>query len=149
VIPRTSSRRCDASCVLFDGDKDVHTELFLANFFAQTAALAFDKDSRGGACRSRVRRVPARVFCFATDRRRSAPVLTPSVVGQLIALAGTSPSRESVNFDQWASGFRQAVVANKADSRGRWRQRRVGKAEDSSARSPGDRLHRPGTRAVN
>ncbi len=92
---------------LKDGDKDVH-ELFLANFFAQTAALAFGKTAdevRAEGTREEI--VPARVF---SGNRPStsimAPVLTPSVLGQLIALYEHITFVEGVvwgidSFDQW------------------------------------------------
>jgi glucose-6-phosphate isomerase len=92
---------------LADGDTDVH-ELFLANFFAQTRALAFGKTA------DEVRRegtdetiVPARVF---TGNRPTAsimaPELTPSVLGQLIALYEHITFTQGVvwgidSFDQW------------------------------------------------
>src|SRR5918995_4375133 len=92
---------------LVDGDNDVH-ELFLANFFAQTAALAFgktaDEVSAEGTPDSIV---PARVF---TGNRPTtsimAPALTPSVVGQLIALYEHITFVQGVvwgidSFDQW------------------------------------------------
>ena len=70
-----------------DGDQDVH-ELFLANFFAQTKALAFGKTAdevRAEGVKEEL--VSAKVF---TGNRPTtsimAPALTPSVVGQLIAL---------------------------------------------------------------
>jgi glucose-6-phosphate isomerase len=92
---------------LTDGDADVH-ELFLANFFAQTRALAFGKTAdevRAEGTAEEI--VPARVF---TGNRPTnsimAPALTPSVLGQLIALyehitftQGTVWGIDS--FDQW------------------------------------------------
>jgi glucose-6-phosphate isomerase len=92
---------------LADGDADVH-ELFLANFFAQTAALAFGKtadEARAEGTREAI--VPARVF---TGNRPTtsimAPALTPSVVGQLIALYEHITFVQGVvwgidSFDQW------------------------------------------------
>ena len=90
-----------------DGDADVHG-LFLANFFAQTAALAFGKteeEVRAEGTDEQI--VPARVF--EGNRPTTsimAPALTPSVVGQLIALyehitfvQGTVWGIDS--FDQW------------------------------------------------
>ncbi|GEL94774.1 glucose-6-phosphate isomerase [Cellulomonas composti] len=72
---------------LQDGGVDVHG-LFLANFFAQTKALAFGKTAdevRAEGTAEDI--VPARVF---TGNRPTtsilAAALTPSVVGQLIAL---------------------------------------------------------------
>ncbi len=92
---------------LTDGDTDVH-ELFLANFFAQTAALAFGKTAdevRAEGTAEAI--VPARVF---TGNRPTtsimAPALTPSVVGQLIALYEHITFTQGVvwgidSFDQW------------------------------------------------
>jgi glucose-6-phosphate isomerase len=92
---------------LTDGDSDVH-ELFLANFFAQTAALAFGKTTdevRAEGTPDAI--VPARVF---TGNRPTtsimAPALTPSVVGQLIALYEHITFVQGViwgidSFDQW------------------------------------------------
>ncbi|WP_374947811.1 glucose-6-phosphate isomerase [Agreia sp.] len=87
--------------------QDVHT-LFMANFFAQTKALAFGKTAdevRAEGTTESV--VPAREF--AGNRPTTsilAPALTPSVVGQLIALyehivfvEGTVWGIDS--FDQW------------------------------------------------
>lgn len=82
---------------LKDGDTDVH-ELFLANFLAQTAALAFGKPDAD---------TPARVF---TGNRPTtsimAPALTPSVLGQLVALYEHLTFVQGVvwgidSFDQW------------------------------------------------
>jgi len=92
---------------LKDGDADVH-ELFLANFFAQTKALAFGKTAdevRAEGTREEI--VPARVF--AGNRPTTsimAPALTPSVVGQLIALYEHITFTQGVvwginSFDQW------------------------------------------------
>jgi glucose-6-phosphate isomerase len=92
---------------LTDGDSDVH-ELFLANFFAQTAALAFGKTTdevRAEGTPDVI--VPARVF---TGNRPTtsimAPALTPSRVGQLIALYEHITFVQGViwgidSFDQW------------------------------------------------
>ncbi|MDX6322225.1 MAG: glucose-6-phosphate isomerase, partial [Propionibacteriaceae bacterium] len=92
---------------LKDDDADVH-ELFLANFFAQTAALAFGKTAdevRAEGTDESI--VPARVF---SGNRPStsimAPVLSPSVVGQLIALYEHITFTQGVvwgidSFDQW------------------------------------------------
>ena len=92
---------------LVDGDHDVH-ELFLANFFAQTAALAFGKTAdevRAEGTDEAI--VPARVF--GGNRPTTsimAPALTPSVLGQLIALYEHIVFTEGVvwgidSFDQW------------------------------------------------
>ena len=92
---------------LTDGDADVH-ELFLANFFAQTAALAFGKTAeevRAEGTDEAV--VAARVF--GGNRPTTsimAPALTPSVLGQLIALYEHITFTQGVvwgidSFDQW------------------------------------------------
>ncbi|MDN5771518.1 MAG: glucose-6-phosphate isomerase [Microlunatus sp.] len=92
---------------LTDGDHDVH-ELFLANFFAQTAALAFGKTAEQVRAEGTAEEiVPARVFPGNRPTTSiMAPALTPSVVGQLIALyehitftQGTVWGIDS--FDQW------------------------------------------------
>ena len=86
---------------------DVH-ELFLANFFAQTRALAFGKTAdevRAEGTAEEI--VPARVF---TGNRPTAsimaPRLTPSVLGQLIALYEHITFTQGAvwgidSFDQW------------------------------------------------
>jgi glucose-6-phosphate isomerase len=88
-------------------EQDVH-ELFLANFFAQTRALAFGKTAdevRADGTDEAV--VPARVF---TGNRPTAaimaPALTPSVLGQLVALYEHITFTQGVvwgidSFDQW------------------------------------------------
>ena len=90
-----------------DGDQDVH-ELFLANFFAQTKALAFGKTAdevRAEGVKEEL--VTAKVF---TGNRPTtsimAPALTPAVVGQLIALYEHITFVQGVvwgidSFDQW------------------------------------------------
>jgi glucose-6-phosphate isomerase len=92
---------------LIDGDNDVH-ELFLANFFAQTAALAFGKTAdevRAEGTPEAI--VPARVFPGNRPTTSiMAPALTPSVVGQLIALYEHITFTQGVvwgidSFDQW------------------------------------------------
>ncbi|MDN5766182.1 MAG: glucose-6-phosphate isomerase [Humibacillus sp.] len=92
---------------LVDGDSDVH-ELFLANFFAQTAALAFGKTAdevRAEGTDESV--VPARVFSGNRPTTSiMAPALTPSVLGQLIALYEHITFTQGVvwgidSFDQW------------------------------------------------
>ncbi|MDN6327874.1 glucose-6-phosphate isomerase [Brachybacterium alimentarium] len=92
---------------LQDGDIDVH-ELFLANFFAQTKALAFGKtedEVRAEGTAEEV--VTAREF--AGNRPSTsimAPALTPSVLGQLIALYEHITFVQGAiwgidSFDQW------------------------------------------------
>ncbi len=89
------------------GEPDVH-ELFLANFFAQTAALAFGKTAdevRAEGTTEAV--VPARVFSGNRPTTSiMAPSLSPSVVGQLIALYEHITFTEGTvwgidSFDQW------------------------------------------------
>ncbi|SPT53988.1 Glucose-6-phosphate isomerase [Actinomyces bovis] len=90
-----------------DGEVDVH-ELFLSNYLAQTAALAFGKtveEVRAEGTPEEI--VPARVF--AGNRPTTsilAPALTPSVVGQLIALYEHITFTQGIvwgidSFDQW------------------------------------------------
>ncbi len=92
---------------LVDGEIDVH-ELFLANFFAQTKALAFGKtvdEVRAEGTAEAI--VPARVF--GGNRPTTsimAPDLNPSVLGQLIALYEHITFTQGVvwgidSFDQW------------------------------------------------
>lgn len=90
-----------------DGKQDVH-ELLLANFFAQTKALAFGKTAEEVRAEGTAEDiVSARVFPGNRPTTSIvAPALTPSVVGQLIALyehitfvQGTVWGIDS--FDQW------------------------------------------------
>jgi glucose-6-phosphate isomerase len=92
---------------LVDGDNDVH-ELFLANFFAQTAALAFGKTAdevRAEGTAEAI--VPARVFPGNRPTTSiMAPELSPRIVGELIALYEHITFTEGVvwgidSFDQW------------------------------------------------
>ncbi len=92
---------------LTDGGSDVH-ELFLANFFAQTAALAFGKTAEEVRAEGTAEAiVPARVFSGNRPTTSiMAPALTPSVVGQLIALYEHITFVQGVvwgidSFDQW------------------------------------------------
>ena len=92
---------------LRDGDADVH-ELFLANFFAQTAALAFGKTAEEVRAEGTAEDVvPARVFPGNRPTTSiMAPALTPSVLGQLIALYEHITFTQGVvwgidSFDQW------------------------------------------------
>ncbi|NLF03635.1 MAG: glucose-6-phosphate isomerase, partial [Actinomycetales bacterium] len=102
---------------LKDGEADVH-ELFLANFFAQTKALAFGKTAEEVRAEgTREELVSARVF--DGDRPTTsilAPALTPSVLGQLIALyehitfvQGTVWGIDS--FDQWGVELGKKLAA--------------------------------------
>lgn len=90
-----------------DGSIDLH-QLLLANFFAQTKALAFGKTAdevRAEGTAEEI--VPARVF--AGNRPTTsimAPALTPAVLGQLIALYEHITFTQGVvwgidSFDQW------------------------------------------------
>ena len=90
-----------------DGQVDVH-ELFLSNYLAQTAALAFGKTAEEVRAEGTPEEiVPARVF--AGNRPTTsilAPALTPSVVGQLIALYEHITFTQGIvwgidSFDQW------------------------------------------------
>ena len=90
-----------------DGGADVH-ELFLANFFAQTKALAFGKPAAEARAEGTAEAiVPARVFPGNRPTTSiMAPALTPSVVGQLIALYEHITFTQGVvwginSFDQW------------------------------------------------
>ncbi len=111
LIPADFIAFANPAYPLQDGDVDVH-ELFLANFFAQTKALAFGKTAEevraeGGEQSGADAIVPARVF---TGNRPTtsimAPALTPSVLGQLIALYEHITFTQGVvwgidSFDQW------------------------------------------------
>jgi glucose-6-phosphate isomerase len=90
-----------------DGEPDVH-ELFLANFFAQTKALAFGKTAEEVRAEGTAEDVvPARVFSGNRPTTSiMAPALTPSVLGQLIALYEHITFVQGVvwgidSFDQW------------------------------------------------
>ena len=92
---------------LVDGDTDVH-ELLLSNFFAQTQALAFGKTAdevRAEGVAEDL--VPARTFPGNRPTTSlMAPALTPSVLGQLIALYEHITFVEGAvwgidSFDQW------------------------------------------------
>ncbi len=92
---------------LQDGDTDVH-ELFLANFFAQTKALAFGKTAdevRAEGVAEEL--VSARTFPGNRPTTSiMAPALTPSVLGQLVALYEHITFVEGAvwgidSFDQW------------------------------------------------
>ncbi|MFP5283082.1 MAG: glucose-6-phosphate isomerase [Actinomycetes bacterium] len=107
VIPADFIAVATPAHPLVDGEHDVH-ELFLANFFAQTAAPAFGKTAdevRAEGTREEI--VPARVFSGNRPTTSiMAPALTPSVVGQLIALYEHITFVEGVvwgidSFDQW------------------------------------------------
>ncbi|MGJ6980341.1 glucose-6-phosphate isomerase [Aestuariimicrobium soli] len=107
LIPADFIAVANPAHALRDGEHDVH-ELFLSNFFAQTAALAFGKTAdevRAEGTAEAI--VPARVF--EGNRPTTsimASALTPSVVGQLIALYEHITFVQGVvwgidSFDQW------------------------------------------------
>lgn len=107
LIPADFIAFADPAYPLRDGEQDVH-ELFLANFFAQTKALAFGKTaSEVEAEGTTGDLVPARMF--TGDRPTTsimAPALTPSVLGQLIALYEHITFVQGAvwginSFDQW------------------------------------------------
>jgi glucose-6-phosphate isomerase len=104
------------SVPLQDGEQDVH-ELLLANFIAQTAALAFGKTAQEVRAEGVPEQlVPAKVF---TGNRPStsimAPALTPAVMGQLIALYEHVTFVQGViwgidSFDQWGVELGKALA---------------------------------------
>ncbi|WP_432501258.1 glucose-6-phosphate isomerase [Kineococcus arenarius] len=89
------------------GDADVHA-LFMANFFAQTKALAFGKTAEEVRAEGTAEDVVA-ARTFSGNRPTTsimAPALTPSVLGQLIALYEHVTFVEGAvwgidSFDQW------------------------------------------------
>jgi glucose-6-phosphate isomerase len=92
---------------LRDGDTDVH-ELFLANFFAQTKALAFGRTAdevRAEGVAEEL--VSARTFPGNRPTTSiMAPALTPAVLGQLVALYEHITFVQGAvwgidSFDQW------------------------------------------------
>lgn len=90
-----------------DAPVDVHS-LFLANFFAQTKALAFGKTAEEVRAEGTAEDlVSARVFSGNRPTTSIlAPALTPSVLGQLIALYEHITFVQGVvwgidSFDQW------------------------------------------------
>ncbi|HEY1119376.1 MAG TPA: glucose-6-phosphate isomerase, partial [Acidimicrobiales bacterium] len=107
LVPADFIAFAQPSYPLADGDQDVH-ELFLANFLAQTKALAFGKTAEEVRAEGTAEHVvPARVF--GGNRPTTsimAPRLTPSVLGQLVALYEHLTFTQGVvwgidSFDQW------------------------------------------------
>ncbi|CAM4062440.1 glucose-6-phosphate isomerase [Helcobacillus massiliensis] len=107
IIPADFIAFAEPNHPLKDGETDVH-ELFLANFFAQTKALAFGRTAEeveAGGTEGAL--VPARMF--SGDRPTTsimAPKLTPSTLGQLIALYEHITFVQGAvwginSFDQW------------------------------------------------
>ena len=107
MVPADFIAFANPTWALGDGDADMH-ELLLSNFFAQTKALAFGKTSEEVRAEGTPEAiVSARVF---TGNRPTtsimAPALTPSVLGQLIALYEHITFVEGAvwgidSFDQW------------------------------------------------
>ncbi|QAY60359.1 glucose-6-phosphate isomerase [Microbacterium protaetiae] len=123
---------------LRDGDRDVHG-LFLANFLAQTKALAFGKTAEEVEAEGTTGALVA-ARTFSGNRPTTsifAPALTPRVLGELIALyehiTFTQGTIWGINsFDQWGvelgkqlalqiapaiEGDEQAVAAQDASTR--------------------------------
>ncbi|MGO1972783.1 MAG: glucose-6-phosphate isomerase [Propionibacteriaceae bacterium] len=107
LIPADFLAVANPAHALTDGGVDVH-ELFLANFFAQTRALAFGKTAdevRAEGTDEAI--VAARVFSGNRPTTSiMAPDLTPAVLGQLIALYEHITFVQGVvwgidSFDQW------------------------------------------------
>ncbi|GAA3642267.1 glucose-6-phosphate isomerase [Microbacterium awajiense] len=92
---------------LDDGSRDVHG-LFLANFLAQTKALAFGKTAAEVEAEGTTGALVA-ARTFAGNRPTTsifAPALTPAVLGQLVALYEHITFTQGVvwginSFDQW------------------------------------------------
>ena len=107
MIPADFIAFANPTWPLKDGDNDQH-ELFLGNFFAQTQALAFGKTAEQVRAEGTPEQiVPARVFPGNKPSTSiMAPRLTPSVLGQLIALYEHITFVQGVvwginSFDQW------------------------------------------------
>ncbi|QOR45056.1 glucose-6-phosphate isomerase [Trueperella pecoris] len=122
-----------------DGESDQH-ELFLGNFFGQTKALAFGKTAdevRAEGVAEEL--VSAKVFPGNKPTASiMAPALTPSVLGQLIALYEHITFVQGIvwgidSFDQWGvelgkamakaltsavEGDREAIAAQDSSTRG-------------------------------
>ena len=107
IVPADFIALANPVHALKDGDKDVH-ELLLANFLAQTKALAFGKTEEEVIAEGTAPElVPHRIFPGNRPTTSiMAPSLSPSVVGQLIALYEHITFVEGViwgidSFDQW------------------------------------------------
>ncbi|MFI2752887.1 glucose-6-phosphate isomerase [Cellulomonas sp. P22] len=107
LVPADFIAMANPAYPLEDGGTDVH-ELLLANFFAQTKALAFGKTAEEVRAEGTAEEiVPARVFTGSRPTTSIlAPSLTPSVLGQLIALYEHITFVQGVvwginSFDQW------------------------------------------------
>jgi glucose-6-phosphate isomerase len=107
LIPADFIAVANPAYPLADGDVDVH-ELFLANYFAQTRALAFGKTAdevRAEGTDEAI--VPARIFSGnRPTASMMAPELSPAVLGQLVALYEHITFTQGAvwgidSFDQW------------------------------------------------
>ncbi|MFT4215376.1 MAG: glucose-6-phosphate isomerase [Microbacterium sp.] len=107
LIPADFIAFANPAYPLEDGGRDVHG-LFLANFLAQTKALAFGKTAAEVEAEGTTGALVA-ARTFPGNRPTTsifAPALTPSVLGQLIALYEQITFTQGVvwginSFDQW------------------------------------------------
>lgn len=107
LIPADFIAVANPAYPLSDGDQDVHN-LFLANYLAQTKALAFGKTADEVRAEGTTGALVA-ARTFAGNRPTTsifAPALTPAVVGQLIALYEHITFTQGIvwglnSFDQW------------------------------------------------
>jgi len=107
LIPADFIAVANPAYPLSDGDQDVHN-LFLANYLAQTKALAFGKTAEEVRAEGTTGPLVA-ARTFAGNKPTTsifAPALTTSVVGQLIALYEHITFVQGViwgvnSFDQW------------------------------------------------
>ncbi len=107
LIPADFIAVANPAYPLSDGGQDVHN-LFLANFLAQTKALAFGKTAEEVEAEGTTGALVA-ARTFAGNKPTTsifAPAMTPSVVGQLIALYEHITFTQGViwginSFDQW------------------------------------------------
>lgn len=107
LIPADFIAFANPAYPLADGGRDVHA-LFLANFLAQTKALAFGKTAEEVEAEGTTGALVA-ARTFAGNRPTTsifAPALTPNVLGQLIALYEHITFTQGViwginSFDQW------------------------------------------------
>ncbi|UFN45384.1 glucose-6-phosphate isomerase [Nocardioides okcheonensis] len=107
LIPADFIAFAQPAYALRDGDTDVH-ELFLANFLAQTRALAFGKTADEVRAEG-VDEALVSARTFPGNRPTTsimAPALTPSVLGQLVALYEHITFVQGAvwgidSFDQW------------------------------------------------
>ena len=138
LIPADFIAMANPAHPLRDGDVDVHS-LFLANYFAQTKALAFGKTAdevRAEGTAEDI--VPARVFSGNRPTTSIlAPSLTPSVLGQLIALYEHITFVEGAvwgidSFDQWGVELGKKLALEIAPAL-------TGDAEALSAQDPSTR----------